>query len=143
MPGRPRPPPHRAALSTGDALFLSAALLSALWAGVLLFVVYPQSPVDAGYAADDVPVVSLQGNVVTVKRAGYEEAIASHRYLAPSREQVDYFEANRAATLSAVKRDKLFWYLAAAALPGFGLLLFRLWDGARRRDLERARSRMR
>lgn len=129
----PHPPPRRAALTAGDALYLSAMLLSTLWAAVLLFVVYPQSPVDAGYAADDVPVMSVQGNVVTVKRAALEEALASGRYLAPSREQVEYFEASRAATLRDVKRDKLFWFLAAAAFPGLGLLLLRVWYRAQRR----------
>lgn len=128
MPARPRQPP----LSTGDALFLSATLLSTLWAVVLLFVVYPQAPVDAGYADDDVPVMSLEGNVVTVKRAGLEEALASRRYVPASAEQVAYFEERRAATLAGVKRDKLFWYLAAAASPALALLLFRLGYRARR-----------
>ena len=124
----PRPtPPQRTGVATGELLYLSAVLLSTLWAAVLLFVVYPQSPVDAGFKDDDVPVMSLQGNVVTVKKAELAEALASHRYLPASREQVDYFDAQRAATLTAVKRDKLFWFVAAAAFPGVGLLLFRVW----------------
>jgi hypothetical protein len=132
-PPHQAPPRHRTGVATGELLFLSATLLSTLWAAVLLFVVYPQSPVDAGFSDDDVPVMSLQGNVVTVKRAEREEALASHRYLPPSREQVDWFEAQRAATLTAVKRDKLFWFVAAAAFPGVGLFLFRLWYRSQRR----------
>jgi hypothetical protein len=120
-------------VATGDLLYVSAMLLSSLWAAVLLFVVYPQSPVDAGFTDDDVPVMSLQGNVVTVKRAALAEALESHRYLPASREQVEFFDAQRAATLTAVKRDKLFWFVAAAALPGAGLLLLRLWIRAQRR----------
>ncbi len=127
-------PVHRMGIATGDLLYLSATLLAGLWAAVLLFVVYPRDPVDAGYAPDDVPVMSLQGNVVTVKRAALQEALESGRYLPASREQVDYFEAQRAATLAAVRRDKLFWYAAAAAFPGAGLLLFRVWYRARRKD---------
>ena len=108
-------------------------LLATLWAVVLLFVVYPQSPVDDGYDHDDVPVMSLEGNVVTVKRAQLEEALASNRYVAASREQVDYFMERRAATQDNLKQDKLFWFLATAGAPGIGLLLFRLWWQARRR----------
>jgi len=126
-------PHRRASVATGELLYLSAVLLSTLWAAVLLFVVYPQSEVNAGFTDDDVPVMSLQGNVVTVKRAELEEALASHRYLAASQEQVDYFDAQRAATLAAVKRDKLFWFVAAAAFPGAGLLLLRIWFRAQRR----------
>jgi hypothetical protein len=129
----PHPPRHRPGVATGDLLYLSAVLLSTLWAAVLLFVVYPQSPVSTGFDDDDVPVMSLQGNVVTVKRAALEEALASGRYLEASREQVDYFEAQRAATLAAVKRDKLFWFAAAAAFPGAGLLLLRVWFRLQRR----------
>lgn len=127
-------PVHRMGVATGDLLYLSATLLAALWAAVLLFVVYPSDPVDPGYAPDDVPVMSLQGNVVTVKRARLAEALESGRYLPASREQVDYFEARRAATLEAVERDKLFWYAAAAAFPGAALLLFRAWYRSQRRD---------
>ena len=127
------PAPRRPALSAGDALYLSATFLSTIWALVLLFVVYPQSPVDAGYADDDVPVMSLQGSVVTVKRAALAEALASHQYLQASREQVEYFEERRNATVRDVKRDKLFWFVAAAAFPGLGLLLFRIWYSALRR----------
>jgi hypothetical protein len=138
MSERPHPPPHpppghRSGVATGELLYLSAVLLSTLWAAVLLFTVYPQSPVDAGYADDDVPVMSLQGNVVTVKRAELEEALASRRYVPASPEQVDYFEARRAATVKAVKRDKLFWYVAAAAFPGVALFLLRVWYRAQRR----------
>ncbi len=127
------PPVHRMGVATGDLLYLSAMLLSSLWAAVLLFVVYPESPVDAGFAPDDVPVMSLQGNVVTVKRAQLEEALAAGRYLPASREQVDCFEAQRRATLVAVKRDKLVGFAAAAAFPGVALLLFRVWWRARQR----------
>jgi len=130
----PHPPVHRAGIATGELLYLSAVLLSTLWAAVLLFVVYPASPVNAGYDDDDVPVMSLQGNVVTVKRGAAEEAIAAGRYLRASQEQVDYFNARRAATLKAVKRDKLFWYAAAAAFPGVALFLFRVWYRTQRRD---------
>jgi hypothetical protein len=124
-------PPHP---STGDLLYLSAVLLSTLWAAVLLFVVYPASPVDAGYDEEDVPVMSLQGNVVTVKRGALEAGLASGRYLRASQEQVDYFEAQRAATLKAARRDKLFWFAAMAAFPGLALLLFRIWYRTQRRD---------
>jgi hypothetical protein len=127
------PPPRRSAVSAGDVLFLSAALLSSLWAAVLLFVVYPQAPVDAGYAEDDVPVMSLQGNVITVKRAALAEALAAHQVLPASREQVEYFEERRAATLRDVRRDKLFWFVAAAAFPGVALLFFRGWARTQRR----------
>ncbi len=123
----------RRGLAAGDALYLSAMLLATLWAVVLLFVVYPQSPVDDGYDHDDVPVMSLEGNVVTVKRAQLEEALASNRYVAASREQVDYFMERRAATQDNLKQDKLFWFLATAGAPGIGLLLFRLWWQTRRR----------
>lgn len=135
--GHPAPAPHGAAprggLAAGDALYLSATLLATLWAAVLLFVVYPQSPVDDGYDHDDVPVMSMDGNVVTVKRAKLEEALASHDYVAASREQVDFFMERRAATQRDLKRDKLFWFVAAAGAPGVGLLLFRIWWRARRR----------
>ena len=127
-------PVHRMGIATGDLLYLSATFLSVLWAAVLLFAVYPNDPVDAGYAPDDVPVMSLQGNVVTVKQARLEEALASGRYVRASPEQVDYFEARRAATVKAVKRDKLFWYAAAAAFPGVALFLFRLWYRTQRRE---------
>lgn len=132
-PPAPHPPVHRAAVATSELLYLSAVLLSTLWAAVLLFVVYPASPVDAGYDPDDVPVMSLQGNVVTVKRGDLEEALASGRYLRASKEQVDYFEAQRAATLKAVRRDKLFWYAAAAAFPGVALFLFHSWYRTQRK----------
>lgn len=140
----PAPPPApaaapaapRARLTAGDLLYASAMLLSTLWAVVLLFVVYPQEPADAAAAAgaEDVPVMSLQGHVVTVKRAALKEALDSGRYLPASQEQVDLFEAQRAATLKAVRRDRLLWFSASAAFPGVGLLLFRLWWRARRRD---------
>jgi hypothetical protein len=71
--------------------------------------------------------------VVTVKRAALEEALQSKRYFAASDEQRRYFEERRDATLRDVKRDKLFWYLAAAAFPGAGLLLFRIAEAMRRR----------
>jgi hypothetical protein len=138
-PDHPHPLVHHAALTggeglkAGDLLYLSAMTLATLWAVVLLFVVYPQSPVNAGFADDDVPVMSLQGNVVTVKRARLEEALASGQYLHASREQVEYFEERRAATRRDVKRDKLFWFMAAATAPGLGLLLFRLWYRAQRK----------
>lgn len=128
----PAPAPRRAA-AAGELLFLSAVLLSTLWAAVLLFVVYPASPAAPVPADDEVPVMSLQGSVVTVKRAALEEALASGRYLAASQEQVDYFNAQRAARLEAVERDRLFWYAAAAAFPGAALLLFRVWYRTRRR----------
>lgn len=124
MTARPPAPPR---LGLRDLLWVSASLLSVLWAAVLLLVVYPRSPVDAGYTDDDVPVMSLQGNVVTVKRWELEAALKSGRYLEASDEQRRYFEERRATTQRDVERDKLFWFLASAAAPGLGLLLFRRW----------------
>ena len=134
--GHPPAAPPRALLSAGDLLYASALLLSTLWAAVLLLVVYPQAPPDAAAAAraDEVPVMSLQGHVVTVRRAALQEALDSGRYLPASKEQVDLFEAQRAAALRAVRRDRLIWFTASAAFPGAALLLFRLWWRARRRD---------
>lgn len=134
-PGAAAAPP-RAGPSAGDLLYASALLLSTLWAVVLLFVVYPQPAADGAAAsgADDVPVMSLQGHVVTVKRAALQEALDSGRYLPASKEQVDLFEAQRAATRRAMQRDRLLWFTASAAFPGGALLLFRLWWRARRRD---------
>jgi hypothetical protein len=124
--GAPRRTP-RPALPVGTLLYLSATLLSTLWAMVVLFVVYPRQPIDAGYTDDDAPVVSPEGNVVTVKQWRVEEAIKSGGYLAPSDEQVRLFEEQRQKTTRDVKRDKLFWFLAAAAFPGVGLVLLRGW----------------
>jgi hypothetical protein len=111
----------------GNLLYVSATLLASAWAMVLLFVVYPRQPVDAGYTDDDAPVVSPEGNVTTVKRWQVEEAVKSHGYLSPSEEQVRLFDEQRAQTLRDVRRDKLIWFLVAAAFPGAGLLLLRVW----------------
>ena len=129
-PAAPAPPPARPTARpsrTGDLLYLSATLLATLWALVLLFVVYPRQPIDAGYTAEDVPVVSPEGNVVAVKRWQRDEAVKSLGYLAPSDDQERLFYDLRATTEGQVKRDKLFWFLAAAAFPGVGLLLLRGW----------------
>jgi len=119
--------PPRLALPAGSLLYLSATLLSTLWAVVVLFVVYPRQPIDAGYTDDDAPVVSPEGNVVTVKRWQVEEAVKSGGYLAPSDEQVRLFQEQRQKTTRNVKRDKLFWFLAAAVFPGVGLVVLRGW----------------
>jgi len=111
----------------GNLLYVSATMLASLWAVVLLFVVYPRQPLDTGYADDDVPVVSPEGNVVTVKHWQVEEAIRAQGYMAPSDEQVRLFAERRAETIRDVKRDKLIWFMVAAAFPGAGLLVLRLW----------------
>ena len=124
------PPPEPAAPRIGRAgnlLYVSASLLASAWAMVLLFVVYPRQPIDAGYTDDDVPVVSPEGNVTAVKRWQVEEAVKSRGYLSPSEEQVRLFDEQRAKTTRDVRRDKLIWFMVAAAFPGAGLLLLRVW----------------
>jgi hypothetical protein len=111
----------------GELLYLSAMQLSVLWALLLLFVIYPRQELDAGASDDDVPVVSLEGNVTTVKKGEVAEALRSGRVLAPSADQVRYFTERRAAALESARQAKLFWFLGAALLPGLALLLFRAW----------------
>jgi len=113
--------------AAGELLYLTALLLSVLWAVVLLFVVYPSQPLDTGYADDDVPVVSPDGSLTTVKRGQVEEALRSRGYMAPSAEQLRYWAERRAETIQAVRRDKQTWFLAGAIFPAAALLLFRAW----------------
>jgi hypothetical protein len=113
--------------AAGELLYLSAMLLAVLWAVVLLFVVYPSQPLDTGYTDEDVPVVSPEGNLVTVKKDKVAQVLGTRGFMAPSGEQLRLWSDRRAATVEAVRRDKQVWFLLGAVFPGAALLLLRAW----------------
>jgi hypothetical protein len=131
MPTPHHPPASRPALSrlgtAGELLYLSAMLLAVLWAAVLLFVVYPSPRPAVEPADEEVPVVSPEGTLVTVKQGKVGEALRSGRFLPPSEEQRRLFTQRRAELAEDARRERQLWYLAGALFPGLALLLLRAW----------------